>query len=107
MAPPPIIPKALQKGDTIAWLSPSFRFNKSYSTVLTRASSHLESLGFHTRTIFHPAESVTRTKKSEEGVGKVHDIDVLRNFSVIERCISETLWRELRILIGSGELPAE
>ncbi|KAF2789728.1 peptidase S66, LD-carboxypeptidase A [Melanomma pulvis-pyrius CBS 109.77] len=48
-----IIPRALKKGDTIAFVSPSTRFNDILPAVFSRAAAYLESLGFHVKVIFH------------------------------------------------------
>ncbi|RAH54335.1 LD-carboxypeptidase [Aspergillus piperis CBS 112811] len=48
----PIIPKALKKGDTIAFISPSARLNDILPAPLERGKAYLESLGFHVQVIF-------------------------------------------------------
>lgn len=50
--PPTTIPPALRHGDTIAFISPSCRFNTLFPLRLERATSALTHLGFHSRTIF-------------------------------------------------------
>ncbi|KGO36202.1 Peptidase S66, LD-carboxypeptidase A [Penicillium expansum] len=47
-----IIPKALKKGDTIAFISPSARLNDILATPLSRGKAYLESLGFRVQIIF-------------------------------------------------------
>jgi muramoyltetrapeptide carboxypeptidase LdcA involved in peptidoglycan recycling len=49
-----MIPKALKKGDRIAWISPSMRFNSTHKTVVARATSRLEAQGYRVVEIFHP-----------------------------------------------------
>lgn len=50
--PATIIPKALRKGDTIAFVSPSARLNEVLPTPIARGKACLESLGFQVRIIF-------------------------------------------------------
>ena len=52
MAPTPIRPKALQPGDTIAFISPSARLNNVLPDVMTRATAVLRARGFNVRTFF-------------------------------------------------------
>ncbi|KAL6850741.1 hypothetical protein ACO1O0_007866 [Amphichorda felina] len=49
---PTIMPKALQPGDTIAFISPSARFNNVYPDVMTRATALLKARGYNIRTFF-------------------------------------------------------
>ncbi|KAI1136230.1 peptidase [Hypoxylon sp. FL0543] len=51
--PATIIPKALEPGATIAFVSPSFRANDEYSTVISRAASMLERRGYKVRILFN------------------------------------------------------
>lgn len=48
----PIIPRALKKGDKIAFVSPSARLNDILPTPLARGKAYLESLGFQIAIIF-------------------------------------------------------
>lgn len=47
-----IIPRALQNGDTIAFVSPSARLNDIMPTPIARGKEYLESLGFEVQIIF-------------------------------------------------------
>ncbi|PYH89271.1 peptidase S66, LD-carboxypeptidase A [Aspergillus ellipticus CBS 707.79] len=47
-----IIPKALRKGDTIAFISPSARLNHILPAALARGKAALESLGFNIKIIY-------------------------------------------------------
>ncbi|KAH6681941.1 peptidase family S66 [Halenospora varia] len=47
-----LIPRALKKGDTIAFISPSERPNEHFPAAITRAKTYLESRGYHIKTIF-------------------------------------------------------
>lgn len=49
---PAIIPKALQPGDTIAFISPSARLNNALPDVMTRATAVLKARGYNVRTFF-------------------------------------------------------
>ncbi|KAJ6445025.1 peptidase u61 ld-carboxypeptidase a [Purpureocillium lavendulum] len=49
---PTIVPKALQPGDTIAFISPSERLNNALPDVMTRATNVLTARGYKTRTFF-------------------------------------------------------
>lgn len=51
-----IVPAPLQKGDTIAFISPSLRLNSIYEKALDRARLHLRKLGFRTITIYNEDE---------------------------------------------------
>ena len=54
-----IIPKALQKGDTIAFVSRSARVNQILPTPIERGKSYLEHLGYHIQIIFNTSETKT------------------------------------------------
>lgn len=56
MAAPRILAKALQPGDTIAFVSLSARLNETFPDPITRASSLFESHGYKVRVIFTPRE---------------------------------------------------
>ncbi|TVY78405.1 putative carboxypeptidase [Lachnellula suecica] len=47
-----VVPAALKKGDTIAFVSPSSRCNDIFLAATNRAKSHFESLGFKVNEIF-------------------------------------------------------
>ena len=47
-----IRPSPLRKGDTIALLSPSSRYNETYTPSLRRCAAHLQSLGFEITEIY-------------------------------------------------------
>ncbi|PWY72978.1 peptidase S66, LD-carboxypeptidase A [Aspergillus heteromorphus CBS 117.55] len=50
--PATILPKALRKGDTIAFISPSARLNHLFPIALERATAVFESLGFQVKIIY-------------------------------------------------------
>ncbi|KPM42352.1 hypothetical protein AK830_g4181 [Neonectria ditissima] len=50
---PLITPKALQPGDTIAFISPSARINDRFPTVMQRATAVLSARGYQVRTFFN------------------------------------------------------
>lgn len=52
--PPPIIPKALKQGDTIAFISPSARLNEVLPTPLARSVSYFMSKGYPVKVIYTP-----------------------------------------------------
>ncbi|KAJ5811577.1 hypothetical protein N7474_007878 [Penicillium riverlandense] len=54
-----IIPKALKKGDTIAFVSPSARLNDLLPTPLARGKAWLESLGFRVQIFFTSVATTT------------------------------------------------
>ena len=51
-----ITPAALQEGNTIALVSPSYRMNDKFAARLDRASKYLEAQGFYVRNIFDANE---------------------------------------------------
>lgn len=64
----PIIPKALKKGDTIAFISPSARLNGILPTPLARGKAYLESLGFCVEIIFTSSTSTAATTSIKESI---------------------------------------
>ncbi|KAJ5710633.1 peptidase family S66 [Penicillium malachiteum] len=54
-----IIPKALKRGDKIAFVSPSARLNNVLPVPLSRGKAYLESLGFEIEIIFSSASTTT------------------------------------------------
>lgn len=56
MALETIIPKMLQKSDTIAFISPSARLNLLLPAPLQRAKAFMEDLGYHVKAIFNSRE---------------------------------------------------
>lgn len=54
-----IIPRALKKGDKIAFISPSARLNDVLPTPLARGKAYLESLGFRVQIIFTSVATTT------------------------------------------------
>ncbi|ORY67001.1 peptidase u61 ld-carboxypeptidase a [Pseudomassariella vexata] len=54
MYPTPILARALQPGDTIAFISPSARPNETLSAAVDRAKSFLESHNFHIKIFWAP-----------------------------------------------------
>ncbi|OJJ45271.1 hypothetical protein ASPZODRAFT_17490 [Penicilliopsis zonata CBS 506.65] len=57
MATATILPPALKKGDTIAFVSPSARLNQVLPTPIERGKTFLESLGFKVKVIYTPVSS--------------------------------------------------
>ncbi|RDL40842.1 Uncharacterized protein BP5553_00821 [Venustampulla echinocandica] len=53
-----LIPKALKKGGTIAFISPSERLNEHFPTPLSRAVSFFQSLGYPVKVIYTPLPTV-------------------------------------------------
>ncbi|KAK0263639.1 hypothetical protein LTR35_017479 [Friedmanniomyces endolithicus] len=49
-----MIPKALEKGNTIAFVSPSVRANDLFPAATARGKAYVESLGFNVRVIYRP-----------------------------------------------------
>ncbi|KAH8693847.1 LD-carboxypeptidase [Talaromyces proteolyticus] len=56
-----LIPRSLKKGDTIAFVSPSFRLNDILPEPVERGKAYIESLGFHVKIFFNslPPESTS------------------------------------------------
>ncbi|KAJ5738146.1 peptidase family S66 [Penicillium malachiteum] len=54
-----ILPKALKRGDKIAFISPSARLNNILPIPLSRGKAYLESLGFEVEIIFSSAATTT------------------------------------------------
>lgn len=48
-----ITPRALHKGDAIAFISPSARLNHTFPAPLHRAKTYLEHLGYHVKVTFN------------------------------------------------------
>jgi len=61
---PVLIPKALTKGDTIAFVSPSARLNDVLPAPLSRGKTWLESIGYHVKIIFTPIPPQSRVGDS-------------------------------------------
>lgn len=53
-----LVPKALKKGDVIAFVSPSARLNEDFPTPLSRAASFFQSLGYLVKVIYTPLPTV-------------------------------------------------
>ncbi|CEJ80886.1 hypothetical protein VHEMI01044 [[Torrubiella] hemipterigena] len=62
----PITPKALRKGDTIAFVAPSSRINHIFPLRIQRAKQFLESQGFQVKDIFSPSLPSTSLRASVE-----------------------------------------
>ncbi|PWY91600.1 LD-carboxypeptidase [Aspergillus sclerotioniger CBS 115572] len=62
--PSTILPKALQKGDTIAFISPSARLNDLLPRSLARGKTFLESLGFTIKIIYTSLPPTTTITES-------------------------------------------
>lgn len=60
----PIIPRALKRGDTVAFVSPSARLNDILPGPLERGRAYIESLGFKVRIIYTPSASDDGIAKS-------------------------------------------
>lgn len=56
---PPIVPRALRHGDTIAFIAPSARINHIFPHRIARARTFLEAQGFLVREIYTPTLSTT------------------------------------------------
>jgi len=67
-----LIPPALQKGDTIALISPSARLNEVLSAALARTRSQLEGLGFNTKVIYHGALSGPHISQVDKRVDELN-----------------------------------
>ncbi|KAI0813110.1 peptidase [Xylaria sp. FL0064] len=52
--PSPIVPKALEPGQTIAWVSPSARLNDKYPALMERATAILTNKGYKVRELYTP-----------------------------------------------------
>ncbi|KAK3178021.1 hypothetical protein OEA41_000153 [Lepraria neglecta] len=68
-----IIPKALQKGDTIAFVSPSARVNQILPTPIERGKSYLEHLGYHVQIIFNTSETKTLRDSLLQRCEEIHE----------------------------------
>jgi muramoyltetrapeptide carboxypeptidase len=67
------IPRALEKGDTIALVSPSTRFNQLLPSGLARSERYLESVGFHVKIIFHGPLTGTFIENIQQRVDELHE----------------------------------
>ncbi|KAI1396627.1 peptidase [Hypoxylon fuscum] len=56
--PSPIVPKALEHGATIAFVSPSARLNDQFPAVMSRATAVLTERGYNVRELFTPDTGV-------------------------------------------------
>ncbi|KAH7131683.1 peptidase u61 ld-carboxypeptidase a [Dactylonectria estremocensis] len=56
--PSPIVPKALETGATIAFISPSARLNDELPDVMSRATALLSGRGYQVRTFFNKDEGI-------------------------------------------------
>ncbi|KAI0425902.1 peptidase [Xylaria sp. FL1042] len=52
--PSPIVPKALEPGQTIAWVSPSARLNNKFPALMARATAVLTNKGYKVRELYTP-----------------------------------------------------
>ncbi|KAI1345839.1 peptidase [Xylaria sp. FL0043] len=52
--PSPTVPKALESGQTIAWVSPSARLNDKYPALMARATAILTDKGYKVRELYTP-----------------------------------------------------
>ncbi|GLA35975.1 hypothetical protein AnigIFM63309_001359 [Aspergillus niger] len=67
-----IIPKALKRGDKIAFISPSARLNSILPTPLARGKACLESLGFHVQIIFSSQATTTISESIRVRCEEIH-----------------------------------
>ncbi|KAF3402029.1 putative carboxypeptidase [Penicillium rolfsii] len=67
-----IIPKALKRGDKIAFISPSARLNDILSTPLARGKACLESLGFRVQIIFSSQVTATIAESIRVRCEEIH-----------------------------------
>ncbi|KAI1422460.1 peptidase [Xylaria sp. FL1777] len=56
--PSPIVPKALEPGQTIAWISPSYRGNDKYPALMARATALLTKKGYKVRELYTADTSI-------------------------------------------------
>lgn len=68
-----VIPKALQKGDTIAFVSPSSRVNRLFPGRVPRATAYFESCGFRVKEIFTPQLSSDFLTSIHQRCEELHD----------------------------------
>ena len=73
MALEPIIPKRLQKGDTIAFISPSARLNLLLPAPFERAKTFVEGLGYHVKAIFNNREPANFQESVLQRCEEVHE----------------------------------
>ena len=73
MALEPIIPKMLQKGDTIAFISPSARLNLLLPAPLQRAKAFIEGLGYHVKVIFNSREPANLHESMLQRCEEIHE----------------------------------
>ena len=73
MALEPIIPKMLQKGDTIAFISPSARLNLLLPAPFERAKTFVEDLGYHVKAIFNSREPANFQESVLQRCEEVHE----------------------------------
>ncbi len=67
-----IVPKALKKGDKIAFISPSARLNDILPTPLARGKACLESLGFRVQIIFSSQATATIAESIRVRCEEIH-----------------------------------
>ena len=72
MALEPIIPKRLQKGDTIAFISPSARLNLLLPVPFERAKTFVEGLGYHVKAIFNSRDPANFQESVLQRCEEVH-----------------------------------
>lgn len=70
--PPGIVPKALRRGDTIAFISPSGRLNSIFPARIARAKAYLEGAGFNVKEIFNTPEPTEFEHKVKQRVDELH-----------------------------------
>ncbi|KAJ5881502.1 peptidase S66 LD-carboxypeptidase A [Penicillium soppii] len=68
----PILPKALKRGDKIAFVSPSARLNDILPIPLARGKTYLESLGFQVQIIFSKETTATITESIRVRCDEIH-----------------------------------
>lgn len=100
---PTIIPKALQPGDTIAFISPSERLNNVLPDVMTRATAVLKARGYNIRTFF--SEDTGIQSSISNRLSEIRAAFSDKNISAIICTIGGTTFTELLpALIADTEL---
>lgn len=100
-----IIPKALQPGATIAFISPSLRINNDYPAVMQRATAVLEGRGYKVRTFFNQDTGIQSSISNR--LSEIREAFTDSNISAIICTIGGNTFSELLpSLISDTELHA-
>jgi muramoyltetrapeptide carboxypeptidase LdcA involved in peptidoglycan recycling len=67
-----ILPRALRKGDTIAFVSPSARLNHIMPLAINRSKAHLESLGYKVKVIFNNGQTSNFREATLQRCEEIH-----------------------------------